>query len=73
MLFSLEIFKDYAISCFKGNTKIRSNDLINSFTHKIEKFTKIELIMERLKKKKKKIKRKLKITFLRNLLKQHLI
>ena len=72
MLFSLEIFKDYAISCFKGNTKIRSNDLINSFTHKIEKFTQIELILERFKKKKK-IKRKLKITFLRNLLKQHLI
>ena len=53
MLFSLEIFKDYAISCFKGNTKIRSNDLINSFTHKIEKFTQIELILERFKKKKR--------------------
>ena len=72
MLFSLEIFKDYAISCFKGNTKIRSNDLINSFTHKIEKFTQIELILERFKKKKK-IKRKRKITFQSNLHKQHLI
>ena len=70
MLFPLEIFKDYTISCFKGNTKICSNDLINSFTQKIEKFSQVKLILERFKK--KKIKRKLKITFLRNLLK-HLI
>ena len=49
MLFALEIFKDYTISCFRGNTKTCSNDLINSFTHKIEKFSQIELVMERLK------------------------
>ena len=49
MLISLEIFKDYTIFCFKGNTKLCSNDLINSFTHKIETFSQIELILERLK------------------------
>ena len=49
MLFPLEIFKDYTISCFKGNTKICFNDLINSFTHKIETLSQIESIMERLK------------------------
>ena len=41
MLLPLEIFKDYTISCFKGNTKIYSNDLINSFIHKIETFSQI--------------------------------
>ena len=45
MLFPLEIYKDYAISCFTGNTKICYNYLINSF----EKFSQIELILERLK------------------------
>ena len=39
------MFKDYTISCFKGNTKIFSND---SFTHKIETISQIELILERL-------------------------
>ena len=49
MLFSLEIFEDYTLSCFKGNTKICYNELINSFTRKIEKFSKIKLILDRLK------------------------
>ena len=49
MLFSLEIFKDDTLSCFKGNSKICYNDLINSFTHKIAKFSQIELVLERLK------------------------
>ena len=49
MLFLSEIFKDYTISRFKANTKICSNDLINSITHKIEKFSQIESILERLK------------------------
>ena len=49
MLFSLEIFKDATLSCFKGNTKICCNDLINSFTYKMEKFSQIKLILERLK------------------------
>ena len=40
MLFSLKIFIGFffvllAISCFKGNTKICSNDLINLFTQKL--------------------------------------
>ena len=49
MLFSLEIFEDYTISCFKGSTNISYNDLINSLTHKIEKFSQTELILGRLK------------------------
>ena len=34
MLFPLEIFKNYTISCFKGNNKICYNDLFSSFTQK---------------------------------------
>ena len=49
MLFSLEVFEDYTISCFKGSTNISYNDLINSLTHKIEKFSQTELILGRLK------------------------
>ena len=35
-LFSLEFFKGYTLSCFKGNINICYNDLINSFTQKLE-------------------------------------
>ena len=37
------------MSCFKGITNISYNDLINSLTHKIEKFPQTELILGRLK------------------------
>ena len=66
MLFSLKIFKDYTISCLKEIATF-PNDLINSFTHKIEKFSQIELILERLKEDKHGMYIK------RNVLKQHLI
>ena len=47
MLFSLEVLQNYnTISCFRGNIKICFNDLINSFTHKIERFSQIQLILE---------------------------
>ena len=39
MLFSPEMFKHYTISCFKGDNKSCYNDVINSFMHKIEKFS----------------------------------
>ena len=45
-----KLFKDYPISYFKGNAKICYDDLINSFTYKIETFFQIELILERIKK-----------------------
>ena len=32
--FSLTIFKDFTISCYKGLTKVTHNDLINGFTYK---------------------------------------
>ena len=66
MLFSLKIFKDYTISCLKEIANF-PNDLINSFTHKIEKFSQIELILERLNEDKHG-------TYIKsNVLKQHLI
>ena len=40
MLFALEIFKDYTMSCFRGNTKTCSNDLINSLRIKLKSFLK---------------------------------
>ena len=49
ILFSLVIFKDYTISCFTAIAKICYNNLIHSFTHKIERFSQTELTLERLK------------------------
>ena len=39
---SFDIFKDYTISCFKGKTKICSNNLFNSFTS-FENLSQIEI------------------------------
>ena len=50
MAFSLQIFRDYTISCYKGYTKVTYNDLINSFSHKIEKYSQVIDILNRLKK-----------------------
>ena len=47
MTFSLQIFKDYSTSCYKGYTKVAYTDLVNSFTHKIEKYSQVKDIMER--------------------------
>ena len=49
MTLSLQSFKDYSISCYKGYTKVTYNDLINSFTHKIEKYSQVIDIIKRLK------------------------
>ena len=45
--FSLQIFQDYSISCYKGYTKVTYNDLLNSFTHKLEKYSQVIDILNR--------------------------
>ena len=41
LIFSLTIFNDFTISCYKGFTKVPHNDLINGFTYKVEKYSQI--------------------------------
>ena len=48
LTFSLTIFKDFTISCYKGFTKVAHNDLINGFTYKLEKYSQIVALLERL-------------------------
>ena len=46
--FSLTLFRDLTISCYRGNTKISCNDLINGFTYKFEKYWQILEVLKRL-------------------------
>ena len=46
--FSFQTFKDFTISFFKGFTKIKYNDLVNSFTHRVQQYSHVKDIIERL-------------------------
>jgi hypothetical protein len=46
--FSLTIFSNFSILCYRGSTKVSSNDLISGFTYKIERYSQIPNILERL-------------------------
>ena len=47
--YSIIIYTDFSICAFYGFSKIYLNDLINGFTHKVEKYTQILNIIERTK------------------------
>ena len=47
--YSLSIFKDLSILSYRGSTKVHCNDLINGFTYKIERYSQIPVILERVK------------------------
>ena len=46
--FPLTVFKDFTISCYRGFTKLSCNDLINGYSYKIETYSKIHRVLERL-------------------------
>ena len=46
--FSLTVFKDFTISCYRGFTKLSCNDLINGYSYKIETYSQIHAVLERL-------------------------
>ena len=46
--FSLTIFKDFTISCYRGSAKVPCNDLINGYSYKIETFSQIHAVLKRL-------------------------
>ena len=48
MKFSFQIFKDDTISCFKGFTQIEYNDPVNSFTNRVDEYSQVNDIIERL-------------------------
>ena len=50
LTFSLTIFKDFLILCYRGCTKVSCNDLINGFSYKVERYSQIFAILERLRK-----------------------
>ena len=50
LTFSLTIFKDFSILCYRGCTKVSCNDLINGFSYKVERYSQIFAILERLRK-----------------------
>ena len=48
LAFSLTIYEKFSISCYKGATKVPRNNLINGFTYKIEKYSQVVNLIEKL-------------------------
>ena len=46
--YSLTVFKEFTISCYRGFTKLSRNVLINGYSYKIETYSQIHGVLERL-------------------------